>query len=451
MRWRRAEAIETGGERRVSASPLTMRACVGWGLGSVGMMTLLNLTNTLILKYVVDFLGFSAAVAGGLIAATRIFDALIDPAMGMLSDNTRSRWGRRRPYLLAGGLLCALMPVLLFVLPTMVGAADRWPMVVAALLFFGVAHTVFNVPYMAMPVEMTDDPHERSFLFSFRIYGTAIGGLIGGAAAPWLVSRFGGDIAAFASMAWFMSGVILVCCLAAFLLTYETGRFAVVHAGRRPGLSALATLTKNRPFLLLLLAKVLIVAGTGVGAAAMAFFITRILDEDLSWLGFFIGLTTAGMMLSQTVWLFISRRRGKRRCFLIAAAGYSAVALSWLLAGPEEARLTLGLRSVLLGVFGGGILLTSQAMLPDVMAHEVMLTGIRHEGAMTGVYTTVERGASALGVALAGIILGMGNYVGGTGPLPPGASTAIYACVAIVPALAIAASSIAFYFYDLED
>lgn len=428
---------------------LPLHICIGWGIGSAGMATLLNVTNGLILKYVVDFLGMTAVVAGSLVAATRIFDAAIDPLMGMLSDKTTSRWGRRRPYLLVGSFLCALTPIVIFVLPQQTDVFPTTALVVLGLLFYAVSYTTYNVPYMAMPVEMTQNHHERTYLFSFRIYGIAIGGLMGGALAPWLVTQFGEDADAFGKMAYTISAIILGGCLTCFFLTRNAPILRFDKSAARPGIGEIKLVLHNRPFLLLLFAKVFIVAGTGVGAASLAFFVTRVLREPLSWLGFFVGLSTVGLIVSQPMWVAVAKRYGKRVCFLFAAACYIVVVLTWLLAGPGEGQFAVGLRALLLGVFGGGILLSTQSMLPDVLEHEVALTGIRHEGVMTGLYTTVERGSSAIGVALAGLILSVGGYVGGAELITPDAIRAIYICVAIMPALMMAVSIAAMSRYDL--
>ena len=127
------------------------------------------------------------------------------------------------------------------------------------------------------------------------------------------------------------------------------------------------------------------------------------------------------------------------------------VVSSWLLAGPDELRWIFAVRALLLGVFGGGILLASQAMLPDCLEHEYRQSGVRHEGVMTGIYTTVERGASALGVALAGWMLAAGGYVSGTDGVSGDAAIAIYLCVAVVPAVFMGGSIAALWNYQIEE
>src|SRR5206468_6745137 len=81
---------------------------IGWGIGTLGPVIVLSATNALLLRFITDFVGLSAAVASALIGLSKLYDAFADPAMGWISDHTRSRAGRRRPYLLVGGALLAV-------------------------------------------------------------------------------------------------------------------------------------------------------------------------------------------------------------------------------------------------------------------------------------------------------------------------------------------------------
>lgn len=109
-------------------------------------------------------------MVGVIIAATRIFHAIIDPVMGTISDRTHSRWGRRRRYLLLGALLCAFVPLMMFVVPQWVPSPFLLAYIAVSLFFYAITFTVFNVPHLAMPVEMTQSPSERTDLFTFRMY-----------------------------------------------------------------------------------------------------------------------------------------------------------------------------------------------------------------------------------------------------------------------------------------
>src|SRR3546814_15966501 len=92
--------------------------CVGWGAGTLAVAALFNSVNVLLLRYLVDYVGIGAALAGSLMALSKLYDALIDPIVGSFSDRSKSRHGRRRPFVLAGGVVRAVSALSLFNVPT---------------------------------------------------------------------------------------------------------------------------------------------------------------------------------------------------------------------------------------------------------------------------------------------------------------------------------------------
>ncbi|MBT4741549.1 MAG: MFS transporter, partial [Rhodospirillaceae bacterium] len=153
----------TGEPIRSQGLPLSVR--LGWGLGGVGT-TIFLFSKSLVLRYMIDYLGVAAVTAALLFAVSKFYDAFTDPVMGVISDRTRSRWGRRRPYLLAGSVLCAVTFVLLFSVPVFESQNAVILYMGALLILFATAYTLFNVAHLAMPVEMTANHQERSQMFS---------------------------------------------------------------------------------------------------------------------------------------------------------------------------------------------------------------------------------------------------------------------------------------------
>ena len=137
--------------------PVSFQARFFWGIGSLGTITYLNIVTALVMVYLTSIVQLDASVAGTLVFIARIVDAFMDPGMGWVTDHTKTRWGRRRPYLLLGAVVCAASLPLVFsvhALPVIINPATT---VLLCLIVYSLGFTIFNVPYLAMPVEMTTD------------------------------------------------------------------------------------------------------------------------------------------------------------------------------------------------------------------------------------------------------------------------------------------------------
>ena len=175
--------------QRDASGRLPLWICAGWGVGTVSVLIVLTASNTILLAFLTNYVGIAPALASGIIAASKIYDAFADPTMGVISDRTETRIGRRRPYVLAGGFLLALSMVALFSDPPFEEQGLRVAYVTFVLFFWATAYTVFNVPYLSMPAEMTSGYHDRSRLMSFRVYGVGLAQLIAATWGPTCIRR----------------------------------------------------------------------------------------------------------------------------------------------------------------------------------------------------------------------------------------------------------------------
>ena len=167
----------------MNRSASNLKLYFGWSLGTLAMSSLLNTQTAMLMVYLISAVGIAPAVVGSLIFISKIYDGVTDPLMGVISDHTRTRWGRRRPYLLLGGGLAAASILGLFSVHTVSFASTEF-WILTMLLLSATAYTIFNVPYMSMPAEMVQDPYERSKLMSFRVAWIAVGTFVGIALAP---------------------------------------------------------------------------------------------------------------------------------------------------------------------------------------------------------------------------------------------------------------------------
>jgi GPH family glycoside/pentoside/hexuronide:cation symporter len=429
-----------------AALPTTLR--LGWGIGSFGGTALINGVGFLALFFLTNVAGLSPAVAGGLLFAAKLFDIVTDPLMGLLSDRVDTRWGRRRPWLILAALISAAAFVLLFHLPPGELAATLTAGV--ALLVYALGYTMFNIPYLAMPAEMTADYHEQSRLMSVRVVFAALGILAGGSMAPALVAQFGGDAAAYRAMSWVLALLIGGSMAASFFGTRAAGfttRTARSVALREQVRLALA----NRPFLVLLAAKFLHMTGVALAIGSLLFLVTVVLQRDEAAASLFVLASTAGTMLSLPLWLSCSRRAGKRNTYMVAAAIYVPVLLTWYMASPVEHQAIYLFRGFAIGVVTGGLTLTAQAMLPDAIQEDVRISGLHREGIFTAAYSFMEKSAFAIGPLLLGLLLQAASFEPGQNV---GADTdtavVILLAAAALPAIASGLSAAVLLLYDLD-
>lgn len=434
---------------------LPYRAVIGWGLGTLPMAIYFNSFNILALRYFTDFVGLTAAAAGFLIGISKLYDAFSDPIMGMVSDRTRTSMGRRRPYVLAGGFLCGLSLYLLFSAPGGMNEDQAFWYVAAVVILYATSYTVYNIPYMAMPAEITTDSAQRSSMMSWRVVCVGVGGLVAGAVGPKIVAWGGGGLEGHSSMGMVLGSLIALFTLVTVFLTRGATGDAVVPATKRtPFMEQVRTIVSNRPYLLLLGLKFFLLCAIAISSATTAFLITWVLDLDYSDFGTMVLVTSIGQIIGAPLWLRIQRKVGSRMTFFLSASIYAAVSLTWLLADAQEAFNVTLLRVFVKGLAAGGILLIGQALLPDTIEYDRLRTGLRREGILSGMYTTIEKFSFAIGAALTGLYLGSAGYVAKLNPAtdtqPESAITAIYYCQSVLPAVLVMIAACFMITYRLD-
>ena len=405
------------------------------------MSSLLNTQTAMLMIYLISAVGIAPAVAGSLVFVSKIYDGITDPIMGVVSDRTTSRWGRRRPYLLLGGVLAALSVIGLFSVHTVSFVSTQiWVLVM--LLVAATAYTVFNVPYMSMPAEMVQDPYERSKLMSYRVAWIAVGTFVGIALAPRLVAYARDTLGvpeteAFSLMSLITAAIILLASLGCFLSTRgapTTERTRVSIPFTEQARTALA----NRPFLILLGIKYLGLYALSATVATNIFFVRQVMQQSeaiMLWYGlaYMVGTLTA-----IAPWVLVSRRLSKAKTLALSAGLAAVVNLTWLLSGPEEPVALYMLRGFVLAMTNGGMLLMGQSLLPDVMEYDYRKTGLRREGLYAGLYSFVEKLAFASAPLTLGVLLSSMGFIPGlprTASQPESALLAITLAMAVIPAV----------------
>ena len=425
---------------------------LGWGIGSLGAALFLNGINFLLLFFLTTVLHFNPAVAGLMMTGGKLWDMASNPGIGLLSDRTESRWGRRRPYLLLGALLTSSAFAALFGPPQFASDASLLAYTVICYLLVSTGYTLFNVPYMAMPAEMFDNYQERSLLMSYRVVFIAIGTLIAGSGGKLIAEAFGGGRHGFAVMGMTIgAGIAFFMALACW--GTRSGRFTLRETRRYSLADQFRTAWNNKPFVVLLLAKLAQLLGLATVGPVLLFTFQYVMGHEKPGQALFTYgiVNTVTQILSVPVWLFISRKLEKRGTYMLASVIFVIGTLTWLATSPSEPLGVLLARSVVTGFAAGGLLLMGQSMLPDVIEYDYRRTGLRREGAFSGLYSFVEKTAFAIAPAIIGFILAAYHFDKLAKVQPESALRGILMGQAVLPALYFSVSVAILYFYRLTE
>lgn len=434
--------------------PLPFEIAFGWGFGTLGVASLYNATNILALNYMTNVMGIGAALAGTLIAGSKLYDAVTDPLLGAISDRTKHRLGRRRPFLVWGGMLLAISALLVFGLPNIENKTLAAWYMGFALVFYATAYSIYNVPYIAMVAEMTDDFHERTRLMSFRVQNVSVANLVANSLGPLIIAWFGSAATGHQGLAVLLAVVILASSFGCFHMT-RNARFSERTEHVKYSLREQAAfIAGNRPFMILLAVKLLGLMSLSLQAVFPILF-TKVIGFGYEEFGWYFLIYSLVMLVVTPAWVWFGKRVGKRNAFVISLAGSAMIMASWWLAKSGDPFWTVALRAAAYGVTGCGTLLMGQALLPDTIEYDRLRTGLKREGIYAGIYTTVEKIAGAFSAGFAGIFLGAMGFVasrpGETVEQPESAVFAIYIAISAFPVAINVISGTLLMFYDLTE
>ena len=405
-----------------------LKAKFAWALGSLGD----NYASQTLTQLVTPFYNIALGVPAELIAKAmsipRFIDSFADPTIGYLSDNSRSRFGRRRPFILAGAIPLAILAYCLW-LPDGGWSKQSLALYLAVSTFvYYLAYALFIVPYRALGFEITSDYNERT-----RVQGWGmIFGLVGGLGIPWLYKLalvFGGADPNAKTYApevmlqgtrWVglcVAVIILITCSAPAFLCRER-----VLPGTQEKISiwdALVQTLRNWPFFNMLFARTLVLIATfavsAIGTPLIIYYLFAGNQSEAATLQAVAGnllFAGAGIGIPFNTWM--SARIGKRHAFIVCLLVASLGCLSqFFTMKPEHAYWILASNFVL-GFGLQGVWLMCQSMVADVCDEDELRTGRRREGIYGAAYALLEKLGVSAGFFLAGTVATICGYSAGT-------------------------------------
>jgi GPH family glycoside/pentoside/hexuronide:cation symporter len=367
-------------------------------------------------------LGMNPALVGLLGALPRLTDALTDPLMGYISDNTRSRWGRRRPYIFVGAISVAIVFTLLWQLPP--GKSEGWyfSYFLGGSLIFFLAYTVYATPWVAFGYELTPDYHERTRLMGVQNFFGNIAYMI----SPYFLAImylpvFGDVVTGAGYLAMIIAVVVMsLGILPAIFLRERFKDIAAAEAGEKGGdgighvimdfFRGFGKTLSFKPFLKLCVATFLVFNGFILIAAFQSYVIIYyVFEGDQAAGSVFVGHSglvqaiSALVVIALVTWL--ATRIGKRRAFYVST-GVSMVgyALKWFCYTPDNPWLVL-IPAPLMAFGLAGLFTLMPSMVADVVDADELNTHERREGMYGSIFWWVVKLGQSAAILGGGLLL----------------------------------------------
>ena len=406
-----------------------------WTYGSGDLA--FSLTSTIIgayfAIYLTDVVGVSAATAAMAIFVGSTWDYINDPLVGYLSDRTRSRWGRRRPFLLFGALPLALAFALMWWRPpiaSQLGLGIFYAMIYA---LYDTVATFAYMPYFALTPELTADYDERTELTTTRMFFSILGSLVA-FTVPLLI--VGGFHPQNAERVLLMGGIFgLVSAVPILLVFFGTReREEFMHQEQTGVWQAVKAAWKNRPFVfglvIFLFTWVTITIIQLILLYYVKYVVHREAQSDVIMATIFVVA-----MFALPFWQWLSGRLNKRLAYIAGIAFLIVVLLCLSSLTPATGMpLVIGL-CVLAGIGVASAHVLPWSMIPDAIEYGEWVTGERHEGMFYSLITLAQKIATSIALPLALLVLNASGYLPNSDVQPPSAVTGIRIIAGPIPAV----------------
>ena len=450
---------KTQGSPKQKDGILSKTEKLAWGMSGSSENILFNTTNMLANPILNIGLGVNPVLVSIALTVPRFLDAFFDPLMGRISDNFKSRFGRRRPFVLVGGILTGLTFAMIWMLPRgWSGMAVFW-LFLSYMLIFYACFTVFIVPYLALGFEMSPDYHERTTLMSYRSFFSLVGGIL----MQWIYwgctrSCFTDTVQGMKVIGSFLGGFVILTSVVTALFCKERALQVkkVTEERKLSFYESFSVAWKVQPFVRVVSVCVLIIVGQlSIMQVGMYLNIYYVCKGNQAFAGQIQGVIGTGYTLSSLLIIptvsrcsrIFGKKNTLRGLMLMGAIGSL---LSFVLINPDFPYLQI------LGLFLGGPAVTglwiiAPSMIADVCDYDEWKSGLRREGSFGAAYGWFTKIGGSVSLLVSGLVLVLTGFHADAG-VNQAAGTIFWMriLVALVPAITFIAANLLLRNYEVS-
>ena len=392
---------------------LSWKAKISFGIGAFGKDAFYAIVSTFFMLYLTDYRGVAPACVGVLFMVARIWDAFNDPFMGMIVDNTRSKWGKFRPWILIGTLLNAVVLVLMYFDNGLTGGSYKVWCAVFYILW-GMTYTIMDIPYWSMVPALTDDENERSQVSAIPRIFASCAWLVIGSFGLAMVSALGkgNDVRGFSLLA---IGISIIFVIASVITVLNVKERVVTQKQEKTTVKGmLNVLFKNDQVKVILgIALLFNIAYQLSNSFALYYFKYVIGDAKNILYPVYAGVAGVAQMVSMAILPTFSQKVGKKAAFFMASfLPVIGLALLWVMGYVMPMSIVMvGVCSCVVNAGIGFMLVFITVLLSEVVDYGEYKLGTRNESILFSMQTFVVKFGGAFSGFLSGIGLTVIGFV----------------------------------------
>ena len=453
---------------------ITLKEKIGYGFGDAASSMFWKIFGMYSLFFYTDVFGITAAAAGTMFLIARLWDSFFDVFVGIVSDRTRTRWGKYRPYLLWFAVPFAVMGVVTFFVPDF-GQTGKLIYAYVTYSLMMIVYSLINVPYASLLGVISPDPIERNSLASYRMSFAFIGSFVTFMLLQPLIDFFARTFdsnsitqtaqavessVSTSPVGWVMGvGVIGILCIILFLLCFRwtKERVTQIETGKDVSVKQdLKDLLRNAPWWILVATGLAALLFNAIRDSVAIYFFRDFVKVNYRMPGTNWDMTTIYFLVGQAANLIgvmaapsISAKYGKKKTYMLAVlfAGILSTGFYFI---PNNIVWIL-IFQFAISVFAGYVLPLLWSMFADIVDHQELKTGRRATGLIFSSSSMSQKLGWAFGAALSGWILALFKYAPDAVEQTPETLFGEHIMISLIPAICCLLAFIGMMFYPLSD